>query len=165
MEMPIVEPHSSNSREQAVYPRMIICSPPRPSRLALRPALAFHVHRVLVGADAGAGAAEGGGVVGGAVGLAFQKRRMPLRRRKMFRRLFRKAAGGDRLFRAAHRHLVKAVLAEQRLARGLRDVAAHLVQFRLAEQRLHAIRARAHVVERGFGEVGRRGARRPLIRR
>lgn len=40
-----------------------ITSPPWPSRFPLRPALALLVHRILVGAGAGAGADDGAGVV------------------------------------------------------------------------------------------------------
>ncbi len=42
-----------------------ITSPPRSPRLALGAALALLIHRILVGAGAGAGADDGAGVVGG----------------------------------------------------------------------------------------------------
>lgn len=61
---------------------------------------------------------------------------------------------GDGFFGAADGHFVERVAAEQRFARGRGDVAAHLVQRGLAEERAFGVGARAHVVERGFLEEG-----------
>src|SRR5687768_3110969 len=107
------------------------------SGLALGPRLALDVGGVLVGAGAGFAADEGAGVVffgavSDVVGEAFQERGMALLGAQRFRRALGQGAGGG-FFGAADGHLVQRVLAEQRLG---------------------AIGAGAHVVERGFGEVG-----------
>ena len=126
--------------------------PPRPSRLALRPALALLLAGVFVGACADLAAGDGAGVVAGSWGRARRGFAGPLpnpphrgegvRRANRLRRHF----AGDRLFRPADGHFVQRVLAEERSsgrargrAGGLGDVAAHVVQ-------------------RGFGEEGAAGS-------
>lgn len=70
-----------------------------------------------------------------------------------FRGAVRQVAG-DGFFGAADGHFVERVPAEEGSARRGRDVAAHLVQVRLAEEGALGVGARAHVVERGFLEEG-----------
>ena len=60
---------------------------------------------------------------------------------------------GDGFFGAADGHFVEGVPAEEGFAGRSGDVAAHLVEVRLAEERAFGVGARPHVVERGPGEI------------
>src|SRR5690606_39963309 len=116
--------------------------PPRPARLALRSPLALLLAGIFVASDAGLAANDRAGVV--ATPLCRLCRYLPLKggdrqvaglaaflRAVGFRGAFGQG-GGCRFFRAADGHFVERVAAEEGFCR---------------------VGARAHVVERRFGEV------------
>ena len=128
---------------------------PRPPRFPLRPPLALRLRRVLIAPDANLPPPHRLGILGTActLGRAFEEGGGALLGAEGFRGAVRQVAG-DGLFGAADGHFVERVLAEEGFSRWLRDVAAHLVQMRFAEERALGVGARAHVVERGFLEEG-----------
>lgn len=128
---------------------------PRPPRFPLRPPLALRLGGVLIAPHANLPPPHRLGILGAvrALGLAFEEGGGALLGAEGFRGAVRQVAG-DGFFGAADGHFVERVLSEEGFARRLRDVAAHLVQMRFAEERALGVGARAHVVERGFLEEG-----------
>lgn len=136
------------SEERAVLP-------PRPPRFSLGPPLALGLRRVLIAPHPDLPAPHRLGVLGaaGPFGLGFGEGGGAFLGAEGFRGAVRQGAG-DGFFGAADGHFVEGVPAEEGFSRRGRDVAAHLVQVRLAEERALGVGARAHVVERGFLEEG-----------
>lgn len=128
---------------------------PRPPRFSLGPPLALRFRRVLVAPGADLRAPHRLGVFGAvcAVGVGFGEGGGAFLGAEGFRGAVRQGAG-DGFFGAADGHFVERVPAEEGFARRGRDVTAHLVQARLAEERALGVGARAHVVERRFLEEG-----------
>lgn len=121
-------------------------SPSRSPRLALGAALALLIHRILVGAGAGAGADDGAGVLGPPHQVRLANRLRLLGRTILphqgggWLRLLRDLAS-HRFFGAADGHFVEGVFPE---------VGAFRARFRQGDG---GVGAGAHVVDMGLGEI------------